>query len=606
MKKAITTAVLITAIVSFVMGQGNLTPPDAPAPGMKTLDQIDAAVAQVEPRFAITNLPVALNRSGSFYLTEDLTGADGLYIMQNNITIDLNGFTLKGQGSSSGIQALGVWTNICVKNGSATGWGNDGINLSNCSQINLTDLRVSNNGNGLICGDNAVVKHCSSANNSTDGIHVGQWCRITECVSSDNGDDGIESGTGTTISRCTINRNNYGIYAGASTIIDNCLVTRNNNWGIHVTSQSTIRECSSQHNAVNGIEVNSDCLIINNECLFNGVELNTGAGIKAISNNRIINNTCHRNNTGLKLDYAGNYVAENIVKGNTDNYDLAADNQLNLLLCEVPETLDWPCSVKFAGTLTCSITGTDGITVKADNVTIDLDGHTLIGPGASSGSGIFQTNTWQNLVVHNGSVSGWKGTEKGGIYSLGTGSHISEIQATLNYDGIVVANNRGLINDCTANRNLNSGIFADYCIINRCNTSQNDGAGIYAANSCTVNDCISSLNTGDGILVRFWCQITGNNCQNNGFSSGNGAGIHILSAGNRIENNFVTLNDRGIDVDSNNNFIIRNTTSGNTTNWDIATGNVCLVVQATTGGAISGNSGGVAPGSTDPNANFTY
>jgi hypothetical protein len=39
----------------------------------------------------------------------------------------------------------------------------------------------------------------------------------------------------------------------------------------------------------------------------------------------------------------------------------------------------------------------------------------------------------------------------------------------------------------------------------------------------------------------------------------------------------------------------------------VAIGNVCLVVQASTNSvAISGNAGGTAPGSTDPNANFTF
>ncbi len=56
-----------------------------------------------------------------------------------------------------------------------------------------------------------------------------------------------------------------------------------------------------------------------------------------------------------------------------------------------------------------------------------------------------------------------------------------------------------------------------------------------------------------------------------------------------------------------NNIIVRNTCSGNTTNnWDVVAGNVCLVVQGVTGAAILGNTGGVAPGSTDPNANFSY
>jgi hypothetical protein len=33
---------------------------------------------------------------------------------------------------------------------------------------------------------------------------------------------------------------------------------------------------------------------------------------------------------------------------------------------------------------------------------------------------------------------------------------------------------------------------------------------------------------------------------------------------------------------------------------------VILVINAATAGVVTGNSGGTAPGSTDPNANFTY
>ncbi len=59
-------------------------------------------------------------------------------------------------------------------------------------------------------------------------------------------------------------------------------------------------------------------------------------------------------------------------------------------------------------------------------------------------------------------------------------------------------------------------------------------------------------------------------------------------------------------MDSTGNIIIRNTCSGNTTNWDVVAGNTILVVQGTSAPAVLGNTGGTAPGSTDPNANFSY
>jgi len=94
--------------------------------------------------------------------------------------------------------------------------------------------------------------------------------------------------------------------------------------------------------------------------------------------------------------------------------------------------------------------------------------------------------------------------------------------------------------------------------------------------------------------------------RHNGTKKDDGAGIYAAS-GNRIEENVVSDNDVGIRVASGPNFIARNRARGNTQNWSVASGNVCLVVTATkTTGAISGDAGGVAPGSTDPNANFTY
>src|SRR6476619_6633553 len=77
---------------SLLLAQGSLVPPGAPAPTMKTLDQI-------EPRTAITSLPITISNPGSYYLTGNVTAtADGtaITIAADNVTIDLNTFTLSG------------------------------------------------------------------------------------------------------------------------------------------------------------------------------------------------------------------------------------------------------------------------------------------------------------------------------------------------------------------------------------------------------------------------------------------------------------------------------------------------------------------------------
>lgn len=207
------------------------------------------------------------------------------------------------------------------------------------------------------------------------------------------------------------------------------------------------------------------------------------------------------------------------------------------------------------------------------------------------------------------------------------GSTIVHCSARNNAGSGIQANSANTIANCTANSNSVDGISGDGntitdCLtryntgngisvfsgsrISSCSAGYNGGNGIEAFFTTTIANCLAEANTADGIRVDNDCTIRGNSCHSNGAGAGNGAGIHATGADNRIEGNNCTNADRGIDVDLAGNFITRNTCEGNTTNWDVAAGNVILVVNATTAGAVSGSSGGTAPGSTDPNANFTY
>jgi hypothetical protein len=79
----------INAQLATCFAQGSLTPPGAPAPTMKSLDQIEA-------RTPISSAPYTISQPGSYYLTTNLnvTSGDAIDINTNGVTLDLNGFTL--------------------------------------------------------------------------------------------------------------------------------------------------------------------------------------------------------------------------------------------------------------------------------------------------------------------------------------------------------------------------------------------------------------------------------------------------------------------------------------------------------------------------------
>ncbi len=535
-----TVAEVLVCLTSVAFGQGSLTPSGAPAPTMKTLDQ-------VEPRIPISGA-YTINQPGSYYLTGNSTGK--ISISASDVTLDLMGFRIENTGN----QAISISSgeNILIHNGILrSGVGYTALYAPNVNNCRIENLRIDGHNasvGGIRMKDNNVIRNCDIRNCTAYGIIVGEKAEITDC-------------------RIT-----------------------------HITAEKALL---------------------------------------AKSGSRILNNVIEDNGgKGLHITGSGSYIANNIVKGNGDNYNITAGNQLNILLCEVPETLDWPCSVKFAGTLICTSNNVDGITVNSDGVTIDLDGHSLVGPGSSSGHGIYQSNTRRNLTVKNGKVIEWQGSGKCGISTLGKSSIISSLQASTNYYGIktgsestisdciaskntvgihtgngstvsdcavnkndstgISVDDESTVSDCAAYQNVGYGIFSDGssmihdCIVTRngstgihlsgndtvqdCVISSNEGSGIYTYYGSTIRDCTVNFNRGDGINVRENCRIVGNICRGNG-DSGDGAGIHANTHDTLIDSNTVMDNDRGIDVDSYGNFITRNTASENTTNYDIASGN---------------------------------
>jgi hypothetical protein len=118
-----------------------------------------------------------------------------------------------------------------------------------------------------------------------------------------------------------------------------------------------------------------------------------------------------------------------------------------------------------------SSTSGAAITVEADDVTIDLMGFALTGPGSGS-RGIYMHGR-SNVEVRNGTVRGFYiGIEEDSSAS-GNKHHIINVRANLNSFGIWLKGNNLLIKNCAASDNTETGLEMGSGLITGCEANYN-------------------------------------------------------------------------------------------------------------------------------------
>lgn len=324
--------------------QGSLTPPGPPAPTFKTLEQ-------VEPRTPISTnttpgdatYQFIISQPGSYYLTTNVVGVSGktgIKVQASGVTLDLHGFALLGVPGSQGGIYIESGTNVCVRNGTISGWeessGVDGSGANNCQFERLRISRnVTSGGNdGLVTGPGSLVLGCTALANGDvgqggDGINAGVRNVVKDCAASENAGDGINAGAGSTVADCAVAGNHgKGIFVGDQGTVQNCSASANLSYGIDANSLATVKNCTVAGNQgaagirVVGTGVVGDCLVVSSS--GHGIETgpgstvqgcsvrgNTGDGIHVSANCSVFHNTATGNGDGVAVQTAGIHATGN-------------------------------------------------------------------------------------------------------------------------------------------------------------------------------------------------------------------------------------------------------------------------------------------------------
>ena len=298
---------------------GDLAPPLGPVtPTMKTLDEVEARIAvnATNTPGTASNVHV-IDEPGSYYLTGNIIGEpgkNGIFITSNDVTLDLNGFTLLGvNGSLDGVWTSSHRINICVRNGAVRAWGDDGVAVLADNSV-FEDLRISQcGGGGLISfgSQTQIVRRVAvlsvgsnAAAYSREGIHVGESAVVESCTVRGTGEHGVQAGDEALIRGCTIHS------AGGS--------------GIETSARAIVEDCRVSSCGHDGIRVSEDSVVRANQAVGCGFSGQTYAGIAGVSKHvRVEDNHVTNCVIGVRTDGTGSVVVRNSAGANTTNYQFA-------------------------------------------------------------------------------------------------------------------------------------------------------------------------------------------------------------------------------------------------------------------------------------------
>jgi parallel beta-helix repeat protein len=219
----------------------------------------------------------------------------------------------------------------CYAGGNA-GWGihaQPGSTVKECS--------TAWNGAGIYVHQGTVAECASFASMAGNGITVDYDAVVERCAVFGAVAAGIEAGNGCAVRRCIATVCSNGVVAGDQCVIEWVAVRGGTGAGIVADDGNIVRRCVVSTNSGDGIDVDSDCLVVGNLCTelsVTGITKVAGIRVRG-TDNRIEENTCNRNETGIVVENGGNLIVKNLVGYNTfTNYDLASGNTVGPIVSD--------------------------------------------------------------------------------------------------------------------------------------------------------------------------------------------------------------------------------------------------------------------------------
>ncbi|HPB30094.1 MAG TPA: hypothetical protein PLB62_01420 [Candidatus Sumerlaeota bacterium] len=255
----------------------------------------------------------------------------------------------------------------------------------------------------------------------------------------------------------------------------------------------------------------------------------------------------------------------------------------------------------------------DCIQINANDVTLDMNGHSLTGLGFRSGSSVGIRSLQHRTRVFNGSVYFFGGN---GI-ELKEEAMVTDVRSCGNGSNGIKIGNHGTVSRCIATMNTDRGnaagiLAGKYCVVKDCianaNTSTNAQAfeiwGIKTGDSCRIEGNTASMNSNlstnmnvTGISAGENCSIIRNICNSNESIRGV-VGIGSMTGGNILQN--ICSNNKSVEatvigISTGSDSVIGNNTCESNYGKDAfgiyvmtgnVFGNVCSFNNATSGSCV--------------------